>query len=757
MYNLKEFFKGLNRYPACTAAVSVLLALGATKYFLIAFLLCLWVYVLPSVLRKISFFICLIILTLYFFENNNFSFAEFIPQSGFGYVEDVLSRPDGYAVILQTDFGKTRLTYAKENPPLPGDSIFWQAKWFSVQTKTTPGSFDAAKWMQAEGYRASGSLNSVKIISSHFSFKRFSFLIKQKLEHKFLKFYKKPETALLMGLLAGDRSKISETLQNDFRKTGLVHVLSISGFHVVMLAGMLTLFLRALRLPHFVSGVLSICLLCVYAPITGGSAAVWRAVIMFCVIECSRIFQKNTASINALGVALILILLFDPNQAFNLGFQLSAAATYGILLGQKIKLPKFKGKIAGVFSYLILEPSFITFCATLSTLPLLIFHFQTFSPISWFGNLIVVPLVGLGMQAGVFSLFGILPFISQTFADSATLLLRLGSFFTSFLADSSYASVTIGPLPLAVLFAISILIATMPFIKQPNPWAKRIVVFCLFFCSCFFVGTEIKKNFFSSWSVMFLDVGQGDSILLQSISNRNYLIDTGPPQKKRSLARDRIIPYFRSQGVSKIDALIITHPHSDHYGNVIDILKEIPVKEFWTSSCAQKDESKEWLDILKTTKEKGIQIKNLHKGLSLKEEMLLTKDVWSITVLYPDSLTCEKNQNNNSIVLKADGLGQTLLLTGDLEKKKEETLLNLPLKSNVMKIGHHGSKTASSRKFLEKVKPEIAIISVAKKNFYKHPSEETLERLDSLGIKNYRTSERGSIKIEFTKKGYNLF
>ena len=758
--NFTAFFEGLNRYPAFAGAISVLLALGTTVHWQMAFLLAFWVYALNPVLRKVSLIVCAVILTLHFSQKDCFSFAENPATSGFGYVEEVLNRPNGYAVILNTDFGKTRLSYAGEETPLPGDSVFWKAKWFPVTPPTVPGSFNAPEWMRSQGYRASGSLDSVQILSSKFSFQRFSFSVKQKLEKRFSEFYKKPERGLLMGLLAGDRSGISENLQSDFRRTGLVHVLSISGFHVVMLAGMLTLFLRTLRLPHKVSQILSIALLCIYAPITGGSAAVWRAVLMFCVIECSGLFQKISSSINALGVALILILIFDTQQVFNAGFQLSAAATFGILIGQRIKLPSLQGKIGKGLNSFIIEPSFITLCATLSTLPLLIFHFQSFSPISWLGNLVVVPLVGLGMQAGVLSLVGVHPFVCQIFADSATILLRSASVITSFLAENPYASSTIGPWPLPCLFAVSILVAMLPFLKNANPWGKRIAIFCLLVCSIFFIGAEIKKNFSPSWSAVFLDVGQGDGILLRSPAGRFYLVDTGPPLKKRSLAKDKIIPYFRSQGISKIDAMIISHPHADHYGNAADVLKEFPVQELWTTECAQSVRDPGWQAVLNMARAKGLEIKNLRTGLNLREEMLLSKTDWNITVLYPDSLLCDKNQNNNSIVLNIHGLGQTLFLTGDLEKQGERALAeaysNTPLiKADILKLGHHGSKTSSTRDFLERVSPSSAIISVARKNHYRHPSKEVLERLDSLGIRRYGTHEKGSIEVEFSSDGHN--
>jgi competence protein ComEC len=154
---------------------------------------------------------------------------------------------------------------------------------------------------------------------------------------------------------------------------------------------------------------------------------------------------------------------------------------------------------------------------------------------------------------------------------------------------------------------------------------------------------------------------------------------------------------------------------------------------------------------LRTAKANGVEIKNLHDGLNLKEEMLISKSEWNITVLYPDSLFCNNNQNDNSIVLKVHGLGKSLLLTGDLEKHGERELLPLDIKSDVLKLGHHGSKTSNTRFFLEQVDPTHAIISAALRNRYRHPSKEVLERLDSLGIERSGTYEKGSIRVEFSE------
>jgi len=758
--SLALFLQPIANRPALAACLSLLAVLGcASDPMPFALIIPIWIILLHNLTpfaRRATLFICVAGLLSWKLQSNApLPVPTQPPSEGKAWIIDVQPRAEGSALIASTAIGKVRWSWKGSPQPLPGDSVYWQSRWYPTQAPTVPGSFDAQEWQRSLQLVATGTLQSLKITGKRFHWQRLCAQIRAGLRHRLERAFAEPECALLMGLLAGDRSGISETLQSDFQRTGLVHVLAISGFHVVMLAGMLTLLLRSLRLPHHAVRIAAMTLLCLYAPITGGSAAVWRAVFMFLVIESGPLCERKADTFNSLGVAVIALLLKDPSQLTQAGFQLSVAATAGILLGQhlpwKPASKRRKGWKAWIHQLLV-EPSWVTLCATLATLPLLVHHFQSFSPIAWLGNLVVVPLVGFGMEAGVLSL--LMPDVAwlfQPFGDSATLLLRLGGAATSALASSPGASATLGPWTLPCLIACAFLIASLPALHSDNPWGRRIALSALLVCAGTYLESGLRPWITPSWSATLLDVGQGDCILLQSPAGRHYLVDTGPPQKKRGIAQDRIIPLLRSRGISRLDALIITHPDADHYGGAFDLLRLFPVRELWTTPCARLEQKPEWEKVLGKASQAGIVIRDLHRGLQASERRRGPFPVeWKLSILHPDTLACAPDVNTGSIVMRAEGLGGSLLLTGDLTREGEDGLRGLDLRGQVLKLGHHGSKTSSSLEFLRKVQPRLAWISAGKGNRYRHPHPSILRRLDSLHIPYASTLSQGSLEMRFT-------
>lgn len=760
--SLAAFVQPIANRPALAACLSLLAVLGcASDPVPFALIIPIWIILLHNLTpfaRRATLLVCLAgLLSWELNPREPLPAPTQIPLEGKAWILDVLPRAEGCALIASTAIGKVRWSWKGSPQPLPGDSIYWQARWHPPQSPTVPGSFDALAWQHSQQLVATGSLQSLRIVGKHFHWQRLCAQIREGLRNRLARAFAAPECGLLMGLLAGDRSGISETLQSDFQRTGLVHVLAISGFHVVMLAGMLTLLLRSLRLPHHVVRITAMILLCLYAPITGGSAAVWRAVFMFLVIESGPLCERKADAFNSLGVAVIALLLKDPSQLTQAGFQLSVAATAGILLGQhlpwKPASKRRKGWNAWIHQLLI-EPSWVTLCATLATLPLLVHHFQSFSPIAWLGNLVVVPLVGLGMEAGVLSL--LMPGVAwlfQPFGDSATLLLRLGGAATSALANSPGASATLGPWTLPNLIACAFMIASLPALHSENPWGRRIALAASLICASTYLTSGLAPWITPSWRATLLDVGQGDCILLQTPAGRHYLIDTGPPQKKRGIAQDRIIPLLRSRGISQLDALIITHPDADHFGGAFDLLRLFPVQELWTTPCARLENKPAWEKVLGEASQADIVIRDLHRGLQVSERRKGPFPAkWKLSILHPDTLVCAPDVNTGSIVMHAEGLGGSLLLTGDLTHEGEEELRGLDLRNQVLKLGHHGSKTSSSLGFLQKVQPRLAWISAGKGNRYRHPHPSILRRLDSLHIPYASTLAQGSLEMRFTEK-----
>ena len=695
--------------------------------------------------------------------------TEIISNSGCGTIESRLPRPKGTAFIINvsqenTDgksYGtakntarevhyKVRLMEKRKilELPEPGDSLCYEASWYPVTPPSVPGAFDTQGWLNSQGLAAYGKFKRWTAHRGDWTFERSFFRFRQFLQRRFAKFLDPAETGLLMGLLAGDRSGIPEVLRSDFQRSGLVHVLAISGFHVVLLAGMLMVFLKATGLPHKIVILIATALLAIYVPVTGGSPAVRRAVMMFAIPQIGTLFGKPANTLNSLGVALLLIILPEPSVIWNPGFQLSFAATAGIIIGTprnptKLLPEKFtRNKLWQKIQAFAIDPTYVTLCATLATAPFLIHHFKTLSPFAWFGNIIVVPAISLGMQAGLFAQLSPVDFICETFCNAARFFLRLASLLTRILSDSTAASVTVGPFSPAILVALGFLILLLPICRK-NFIARKYAFICIFLTAALFAFESYRAVPHPSWTLTTIDVGQGDSHLVKTPSGKHFLIDAGD-NSRQDVGKDIIVPFLHHTGVSTLDALIITHPDKDHFGGALSLLKMFPVKELWASECAMKERKPEWQQVIHEANKRNIPIRNMHRGLRWKE------NYFEIRTLHPAENICTE-ANEGSITLRLKGLGHSAVLTGDLTVAGEKQILktDIYLKSDVLKLGHHGSKTSSSIKFLNAVEPKYAIVSSGRRNKFRHPHKQVTDRLDSLHIPYINTAKKGTITFTF--------
>lgn len=682
------------------------------------------------------------------------------PSKSCGIVEAVNARANGNAFIVKNAKGnqnyRVRITNKKTDrtstkpEPKPGDSLCYEASWYPVNPPRVPGAFDTKGWLRSQGFSAYGKFVNYKIVNSRWIPERSFDNFRKWIQSRFAEFLPPAETGLLLGLLAGDRSGIPEALRNDFQRSGLVHVLAISGFHVVLLAGMLMVFLKATNLPHRIVRIIAVVLLFLYIPVTGGSPAVRRAVLMFAVPQIGALLQRPANTLNSLGVALIFILLPEPSVLWNPGFQLSVAATAGILIGSPLNpfanVPHSlkKNKLWNKLQGFVIDPTYVTLCATLATAPFLIHHFKTLSPFAWLGNIVVVPGISLGMQAGLFALISPIDFLREYFCYAAGFFLRLASLLTRVLSDSSMASVTVGPFGPAILFMLGFSFVLIPVFRK-NEIARLYCFISLLVFSIFFCFQSYAKIQAPQWNVTFIDVGQGDSILLTTPSGKHILIDAGEVGRRDS-GKDIIVPYLHHIGVLQLDALVITHPDADHFGGAASIIKTFPVKELWMSECARTEEKREWQAIISEALGRKIPIRDVHRGFTWKEQH------FELLALHPHNFVC-KDANTESITLRVKGTSHSAMLTGDLTVKGEKQIMATDafLKSDILKLGHHGSKTSSSREFLTSVNPKLALVSSGFHNRFHHPSKQTIRRLDSLGIPYLNTAEQGTISITFSQ------
>ena len=680
-----------------------------------------------------------------------------IPAKACGNIESLLPRPSGTAFIVKADSGyRLRITEKRafESLPEPGDSICFEAQWYPVTPPTVPGAFDTREWLRSQGFAAYGKFRHWTSWRGKWTAERSFYAFRQWIKRRFEAHLDPAETGLLLGLLAGDRSGIPDAIRNDFQRTGLVHVLAISGFHVVLLAGILSVFLKATRLPHKVANLIAIALLFVYVPVTGGSPAVKRAVLMFAIPQLGTMFGKPANTFNSLGVALLFILLPDPSQLWNPGFQLSATATAGILLGNSCNpfksIPEGlrKSSLWKLTEGYVLSPTYVTLCATLATAPFLIHHFKTLSPLAWLGNIIIVPLVSWGMQAGLFALLSPIEFLCDTFCAAAGFFLRMASFLTRLLSDSSGAAITVGPFSPAILLLLGTLFALLPAIRK-NAVAKKFGLLCLLLFSAIFCVQGYMRISHPSWNLTLIDVGQGDSILLTTPSGKHILVDSGD-RSKRDMGKDVIVPFLRHSGIQRLDALVITHPDLDHFGGASSILRTFPVKELWINECSRTEAKADWQKTIATAADREISIRDIGRGFTWREHR------FEIQAVHPNpnstaGLKCS-DANQGSITLRAHGLGHSAMLTGDLTAAGEKEILasDANIRSDILKLGHHGSKTSSSAPFLDAVAPQLALISSGRKNRFRHPSKQVIERLDSLHIPYLNTATSGTVFVTFS-------
>ena len=688
-------------------------------------------------------------------RGNGTAFIVAVGKNGVAGGSDVIAGKEGAAY-------RVRITEKRELDalPEPGDSICYEAKWYPVTDPTVPGAFNTREWLRSQGFAAYGKFTHWDSWKGKWIPERSFFAFRKWIKGRFDEYLEPAETGLLLGLLAGDRSGIPEALRSDFQRSGLVHVLAISGFHVVLLAGMLMVFLKATRLPHKAASIIAIILLGIYVPATGGSPAVQRAVLMFAVPQVGLLFERPANTLNSLGVALLFILLHSPSEIWNTGFQLSAAATAGILIGNAYNplkhVPEFlkRSKVWNFLESFAVAPTYVTLCATLATAPFLIHHFKTLSPMAWLGNIVIVPAISWGMQAGLFALLSPIDFMRETFCNAAEFFLRLASLLTRFISDSSQASVTVGPFSPAILLLLGGVFIALPACRK-NAVARFYCIASLCAFSAIFCFQGYARLFFPSWSMTVIDVGQGDSILLRTPGNRYILVDAGDKSRTDS-GKDIIVPFLHHIGVQRLDALVITHPHLDHFGGASSLLRMFPVNEVWTNECSRTVDGMEWRDVVEEAIERKVPVREIRRGFTWKESFF-GSDFFQLQAIHPKGPTdagreC-RDLNEASITLRASGLGHSAILTGDLTVPGEKAVLGslAYLRSDVLKVGHHGSKTSSSEEFLKAVGPQVAVISSGRRNKFRHPHKQVTERLDGLGIPYLNTAKSGTVTVTFSE------
>lgn len=565
-----------------------------------------------------------------------------------------------------------------------------------------------------------------------------------KITHYIDKTFHEKIASYLKILFLADKSALEDQTKKAYRAMGIIHLFSISGFHISYLTRLIHRTLLRLGFSHESTNYILIVLLPFYALIAGMSVSVFRAVSQKILKVFANIFNQELDALDAWSITMILALLYNPYIIFELSFQLSYSLSgLFILLGKRKWIDDLS---------LLRQGFFYSLLTMLVSVPFLSYHFYEISWVSLLSNVIFAPFFSFFLFPSLlFLLFSSLLF-SQTvlFLISneliASLLMKMENIFTIVTREINFTFV-MGRLPYFVLllfiFLILYFLSRVEQGKIPSFYIFISIFLCLFWNKLSPIGY-----------VLVLDVGQGDSILIKEpITRKITLIDTGGQvdyyekedwqkrEKEFTIGEDVVVPALKSMGISTIDCLYISHAHADHMGEINNISKDLEIKELASNIVTLRDESvKNQLDGM--NKIRVIEVK-AHARLDYP-----TNHSWAI---HP--IKNYKDKNNQSLVLYVKIGEDNWLFTGDIEAEGEKDLVQTypGLSANYLKVAHHGSSTSSTDKFIHTIQPSHAFISVAKKNRHNHPSPEIVESFLEKNIKSFTTAEDGAIKISYLK------
>lgn len=622
-------------------------------------------------------------------------------------------------------------------------------------TARNPGEFDMRRYLEVNNIYARILLNDSDdiVIQQKTGNWILSFLIyplRKKISENLDILIGGEEAKFLKGILIGDRSDIPFETKEAFINAGVMHILAVSGLNVGMIILIVLSLLTALRIPEKPKIIATCIFVIFFIFLTGQSPSVVRAGIMGVIVLCSILLERKIDIYNSLAAAAMILLFFDAKQLFHPGFQLSFAAVISIvLLYPKIfSVEKFiPQKIRHLdVSKFIIGLVAVSISAAIGTLPFTSYYFGKISIIGLVANLLVVPFTGivlaLGTATTIFSFISM--WLGSIFAETtkftAEFLLQSVVVFGNWKYSFIHSNFTL--FSGLLFYGIIIFLFT---IKQ-EVFLKRSIFILLIALNLFLYYTIFFKEE-PKLTATFIDVGQGDAIFIEFPNGKNMLVDGGPRTFFRDAGQRFIAPFLIRQGISQIHFLVNSHPHHDHLGGFPYLMRNFKIgKVIDAGSFEKTDIFKEYKHLIDSSK---INYQIIKGGTTID----VAENV-RIYVLYPFEefdTTDIHDLNNQSLVLKIVYGKTELLLTGDAEKTTETKLVKQYkdfLEADILKCGHHGSATSSSREFLESTKPMASVILVGYANKFNHPSKIVLDNLNRMNIKVYRTDLQGAIVLE---------
>lgn len=525
--------------------------------------------------------------------------------------------------------------------------------------------------------------------------------------------FEKESASYIMGMVLGDSTELEEITVDNIRINGISHLFAISGLHISLLISILSKIFSYLKMKDSTTENIIIIILSLYLIITNFAISILRASLMYFVSIMNKRYSIGLSSLDIISFIFIILIIYNPNFMYYLSFVLSFCASFFIiLLSETLKRYKLNS---------IKELLIITTLLQVITLPIVVNINYSFNVLSIITNVVFITLVTIIILPSTFLVL-IFPFLGKVYSYIISSFSLLNNFFSKYLSLNINLP-AFNHLEIVIYYCLLLfIIIGIDYLKN-----KRIKKIFIVFTISFFFLYYNKINLNYQGKVYFLDIYEGDCTIIDLPLNKGIvIIDTGTEKC------DEVIDFLKSKGVRRIDYLVLTHNHSDHSGNSVIINNEFNVNKIIISAYDSNVNNSYYQN----------------KIIRVKKNDIFSISGYTFNVLGPYQKA--NNENDNSIILYVKLGNWKYLFLGDASIEKENELIPLNLDVDCIKVGHHGSKTATSEIFYQKVNPLIAIIEVGRVERYGFPHEEVIRILSKYNL--FRTDKNYSIKIEFTKK-----
>ena len=652
---------------------------------------------LKNLLRYKYFILLSLIICLCFIRNNNNSIYKINDTNFYGVVNDYQYKDNYISLVLN---GKEKLKcnyYLDNNEKFDinyGDTLYLKGKLKKPNNNTIPNTFNYKKYLEHNDIYYILEIEKInKQVRTNNIIYKIKNIIKSRID-----MYDK--TGYLNAFILGNKNNIDNNTYSNYSKNGIIHIFSISGMHISLLASIILSLLNRIN-KSSKNVVVVIMFLIFYLVLTNYQASIIRSIIFYIVINLFKLRKVKVSTLNSFLISVSLILLFVPNFIFNIGFLYSSSVSFSLIF--------YKNKFNKNYIMNLLYVSFISF---LISLPITISLNYQVNLLSIIINLLFVPLVSFILYP-----LSLIVFVFPIFISLFNFFISITEFLSNNISNINFFNIYIPKMNFIIIIIYYLLVYLI--LSKSTKW---LIIFGLYI----FVVKNINiidNNYY----VYFLDVGQGDMSVIK-YKDECIVIDTGPSNVYKSTYKitDNHIKFLHSIGANNIDLLIISHGDNDHIGNANYLIDNFNVKNIM-----------------------------INKGEINESERLLPKN--KIVNNYKSKMkfyilehALFDNENSNSIVNYLVAYDRKFIFMGDGSKETELDIVNkYNINADVIKIGHHGSKTSSDEYFIKKINPIYSIISVGKNNRYGHPNEEVLDTLNDSKI--YRTDQDGSIMFKIKK------